>query len=94
MIKALIEVSKVDITDLMVVYDYLILQWVDKTITAERVRRAFIDVSVETGVDGQNLMGDQRSEPVVIANSATCATFLDLLGDYNKEGKLENVKEF
>jgi len=94
MIKALIENSKVEITDQMVVYDYIVLQWTEGIIIAEFVRRSIVDVSQETGNKGQSLLGDQRSEPRVMEKGISCVSFLEYLGNQNKKGKLADVREF
>jgi hypothetical protein len=93
MIKALVELSKVEIHEAIVVYDYMILEYTDMTLTAERVRRSLVDVSAETGVAGQQLMGDQRSEPKVIGTKLHCDEFLEFLGNFNKDGKLADVRD-
>jgi hypothetical protein len=96
MIKALLKTGDQEQLDGRIkVYDYVIYQYdpIERTITAETVRRAFIDVAEEVGQRGANLMADQRSEPLLFGQNVECSLFLELIGFHQKDGTLEDIRE-
>jgi hypothetical protein len=64
------------------------------TLTASLVKDIEIDVSKETGVEGQVMVARQqtsREEAKVVENVDAC-TFLDMMGEYNKVGHLMDIR--
>ena len=95
MIKALVKIAEEKVGDTLIITDYVIYSYDEElqTVLAQPVRRAVLNVSEEVGQAGGSMVADQKEKVVTLSRAMPCYTFLDLIGNRNKEGKLTDIRE-
>ncbi len=90
MIKAVVQVAQTR-TEVMEYTSYLIFEYDagPQQVSVTVVKEAIIEVE-DTA---QQLVARQKSNVVTSPKGFSCSGFLDMLGDYNHEGKLKDVRE-